>query len=87
MRVLLVPPCAVGAVTQKPDPKYRHINLGNAAFQSRVASKRGGLKFLLAAGFENDEADNALVIRGEPNDSLLRAGVSILDAAIAKLSR
>lgn len=46
---------------QKPDPKFRHINMANAAFQARVAEKRGGVKFLIAAGFSEDEDGSGLV--------------------------
>ena len=48
-------------LAQKPEDKFRHINMENRAFQQRVAAKRGGLKFLTAAGFVKDDDGRGLV--------------------------
>lgn len=43
----------IGNVARSPDEdKYRNINTGNAAFQSRVAAVPGSIDFLKVIGFQ-----------------------------------
>lgn len=43
----------LGNVVRAPDEdKFRSINLGNAAFQSRVAAVQGAVDFLHLVGFQ-----------------------------------
>lgn len=54
-----------GNVTKDPnDPKYQSINLANEAFQKRVGKINGGKVILRAFGFEEDTAENKLVLKG-----------------------
>lgn len=69
----------------KPDPKFRRVNMENKAFQQRVAAIRGGKKFMLAAGFEENTDENALVLPDSADKGLLEAGLDIIAAALAKL--
>lgn len=46
---------------QKDDPKFRTIKTDNSAYQTRVAAIRGGKKFLLSAGFVENEDEGVLV--------------------------
>lgn len=65
-----------GNVAANPDEeKFRRINLGNAAFQARVAVVPGAVEFLEACGFARDEAGTALFMPREAAD------VSALNAA------
>ncbi|WIA09100.1 hypothetical protein OEZ85_008512 [Tetradesmus obliquus] len=64
----------IGNVARAPDEeKFRSINLGNAAFQARVASVPGSVDFLKLVGFE--EADGVLVL---PRDKI---NMEILNSA------
>lgn len=44
------------------DPKFQSINLGNEAFQKRVGKINGGKIILKGFGFEEDQAENKLVL-------------------------
>lgn len=60
-------------VIQKPlEPKVRSIRLGNAAFSKKVASRKGGVEFLLACGFVQETPAPPLLSKGnEPQESFL----------------
>ena len=53
-----------GNVIKDPnEPKYQSINLANEAFQKRVGKISGGLIILQGFGFEQDTAENKLVLK------------------------
>lgn len=60
-------------VIQKPfDAKVRSIRLGNAAFSKKVASRKGGVEFLLACGFVRETPPPPLLSKGaEPLEEFL----------------
>lgn len=45
------------------EPKFQSINLGNEAFQKRVGKINGGRVVLKGFGFEEDTAENKLVLK------------------------
>lgn len=66
---------------QDPDEeKYRKIRLSNAAFQARVSSVEGSLRFLELLGFQKDEGGEFLVM---PRD---KVSVETLNAAGGELN-
>lgn len=71
----------LGWVAQDPnEEKYRKIRLSNAAFQTRVGSVEGSLRFLELLGFEKDGGAEFLVM---PRD---KVNVEILNAAGGELN-
>jgi tether containing UBX domain for GLUT4 len=59
-------------ILQKPgDPKVRTIRLQNAAFASKVGSRKGGIEFLLACGFEWSLAPAPLLANTESGEEQL----------------
>ena len=60
-------------VIQKPfDSKVRSIRLGNPAFEKKVASRKGGIDFLLACGFVQETPPPPLLAKGtEPSETFL----------------
>lgn len=51
----------LGNIVRSPaEDKFRSINLGNAAFQSRLGSLTGGLELLQRCGFVHDAEKNTL---------------------------
>ena len=68
-------PQACPSLQNPGEEKYRKIKLSNAAFQSRVAALPASLDFLSHVGFQQDTADEFLVL---PAD---RARLEILNAA------
>ncbi|GAX27393.1 hypothetical protein FisN_23Hh148 [Fistulifera solaris] len=59
-------------ILQKPsDPKVRTIRLQNAAFASKVGSRKGGIEFLLACGFERSIAPAPLLNTGSGDEQLV----------------
>jgi len=60
-------------VIQKPfDPKVRSIRLSNPAFTNKVASRKGGVEFLIACGFVQESPTPALLARDDtPQESFL----------------
>ena len=76
LRCPLTSPCPVA---QDPtEDKFRKIRLSNAAFQARVASMSGAVKFLELIGFH--EEDDFLVMPAE------KAGPETLNAAGGELN-
>lgn len=71
----------LGWAAQDPnEEKYRKIRLSNAAFQTRVGSVEGSLRFLELLGFEKDGGAEFLVM---PRD---KVNVEILNAAGGELN-
>jgi hypothetical protein len=65
--------------TQDPkEEKFRKIRLSNAAFQTRVASMNGALKFLELVGFQKE--DDSLLMPAE------KASADTLNAAGGELN-
>lgn len=59
-------------ILQKPgDSKVRTIRLQNAAFTNKVGSRKGGIEFLLACGFERTRAPTPLLSANETGDEQL----------------
>jgi hypothetical protein len=60
-------------VIQRPlDPKVRSIRLANPTFDKKVASRKGGVEFLLACGFVKENAPPSLLSKGtEPLEEFL----------------
>ncbi|KIY97901.1 hypothetical protein MNEG_10060 [Monoraphidium neglectum] len=72
-----------GNVARAPDEdKFRRINLGNAAFQSRVAVVPGAIELLETLGFRREEDGSALVMPREAADpsALSDAGSEVNNA-------
>lgn len=73
----------LGNIARAPaEEKFRKINLGNAAFQTRVGSLTGGIDFLCKAGFVKDDAGEFLTMPPESVDmnTLNTAGGEISNA-------
>ena len=50
-------------ILEKPDQgKFRRINLANEKFLKRLGGQPGGVPLLKSAGFERNEAENALIM-------------------------
>lgn len=59
-------------ILQKPnDPKVRTIRLQNAAFSNKVGSRKGGIEFLLACGFERTRAPPPLLATADTGEEQL----------------
>jgi hypothetical protein len=64
-RLLLTLMKVLDNIIQKPfDSKVRSIRLGNPAFDKKVASRRGGVEFLLACGFVKENPPPPLLTKG-----------------------
>lgn len=63
--------------------KYRVIQLGNSAFQSRVGRVRGGIELLVALGFEASDGLLILPSRGADELAVLGAHHRTLEACLA----
>eukprot|EP00884_Botryococcus_braunii_P020187 jgi/Botrbrau1/6852/Bobra.152_2s0012.1 len=74
----------IANVAMHPDEeKYRKIKLGNAAFQSRVASLEGSLDFLSLVGFKADPSGEYIeMARDQINLELLNETGGLLDGAV-----
>lgn len=60
------------AIIQKPgDPKVRQIRLSNAAFHRKVGSRKGGLEYLQACGFQLQTSDTPLLSRHDATERVL----------------
>ena len=69
-----------GNVMKDPsDPKFKSINLANDAFQKRVGKINGGRSILKGFGFEEDSAENKLVLQAYDAD-LFKKGIDLLKA-------
>ncbi|GBG26539.1 UBX domain-containing protein 6 [Hondaea fermentalgiana] len=72
-------------VSTPEEPKFKQINLQNAAFKKRVASLMGGVALFKACGFNKDTVQQKLILEDDAlNVSLLETAVSKIDAALAK---
>lgn len=75
----------INNIVENPnDPKFRRIRFGNGAFQKRVASVPGGLSFLEAVGFTEQEQDGEkyLVVDEETCAVLVSAYEEVLTALV-----
>ena len=63
------------------DEKFKSINLTNEAFQKRVGKITGGKIILKAFGFEEDTAENKLVLQNF-DESLFTKGIELLKAEL-----
>lgn len=71
-----------GNVIKDPnEPKYQSVNLANEAFQKRVGKINGGKMILKGFGFEEDTAENKLVLKKYDAD-LFKKGVELLQAEL-----
>jgi hypothetical protein len=80
-------PCTIHFnYVQKPDEKFRSINLANEKVKLLVTSLVGGLRFLRAAGFVKDDATNTMILPpvSDAVTARLTQAVRIIDEEVAK---
>jgi hypothetical protein len=74
----------VGNVVDKPvEEKFRTINLENKAFKTKVKNFFGAKAMLVAVGFKQHEAGDALVLKDDADRAALRKIEAKLEAAYA----
>lgn len=72
----------IGNVVKHPDEdKFRHIRLGNVAFQQKVASMPGGIEFLNSCGF-HQAGEFLVMLREDVNIETLNAAGTVIDSAM-----
>ena len=69
-------------ISNPGDQKYRSIRVENKAFQDRVAKVSGGINFLKAVGFQEEEG----LYKYHSNDfSILEIGIKMIDEVLSTL--
>ena len=63
------------------EEKYKQINLANEAFQKRVGKITGGKIILKGFGFDEDTAENKLVLKNY-DEALFTKGIELLKAEL-----
>jgi len=72
----------VGNVARDPgEPKFRRINLSNAAFQARVGGLAPAVEFLRTMGFA-ENGEGYLVLPGDANGELVQGAAGALHDAL-----
>mmetsp|Transcript_25789 Transcript_25789/g.35592 ORF Transcript_25789/g.35592 Transcript_25789/m.35592 type:complete len:392 (-) Transcript_25789:129-1304(-) len=74
----------LGNIVRSPtEEKFRKINLGNAAFQTRLGSLEGGVDFLIRCGFQKDPSGETLFLPPDKIDmEVLNVGGGEINSAL-----